>query len=131
MSPESILVDSNVFIDYLNKGRDPIVELLSRYDSTDLVTCGIVKAEVLRGVKSLKARDRLEAFFSVMRFAPTRSSTWDSAWEHAWKLDRKGRVIPLTDIVIATCALAEEAFVLTSDRHFSEIEGLGVISPSF
>ena len=131
MKPESVLVDSNVFFDYMKMGRDPIRELLSRFDSSDLVTCGVVKAEVLRGIKSLKARAQLESFFSVMRFAHTHAPTWDSVWELAWKLDRKGRVLPLTDIVIGTCALHEEAWVLTSDRHFDQIDGITVLHPDF
>jgi predicted nucleic acid-binding protein len=47
----------------------------------------------------------------------------------AWKLDRKGLVIPGTDVVIAASAIAIGAAVLTSDAHFKRIEGLRVISP--
>ena len=131
MTPESILVDSNVFMDYMKRGRDPIRELLNQFDSTHLVTCGVVKAEVLRGIKSLKARAQFEGFFGVMRFANTYSNTWDEVWKLAWKLDREGKVLPLTDIVIAACGLREEAWVLTSDHHFDQIEGLNVIRPHF
>lgn len=131
MTPESILVDSNVFIDYLKLGRDPLRELLTQFASNDLVTCSGVKAEVLRVIKSHKARAQFEEFFSVMRFANTQASTWDDVWKLAWKLDREGKVLPLTDLVIATCALKEEAWVLTSDHHFDHIEGLNVIRPGF
>jgi len=131
MIPESILVDSDVFIDYFKLGKDPTQELLERYDSTDLVTCGVVKAEVLRGIKSLKAKNKLASFFSVMRFSDLSAKTWDSVWELAWNLDRKGRVLPLTDIAIATCALKSGAWVLTSDAHFDSIPDLTVIRPGF
>jgi len=104
-------------------------ELLRRYALTDLVTCGVVKAEVLRGVRSLQARDRLEGLFSVMRYVQTSRRLWDEAWQLAWSLDRRGRVIPLTDIVIAACAIREGAHVLTSDRHFRAVPGLGVVRP--
>jgi predicted nucleic acid-binding protein len=129
MTPESILVDSNVFIDLMRHGQDPIKTLLNAYESTDLVTCGVVRAEVLRGIKSIKARDRLDGFFSVMRFADLSSSAWDETWNLAWKLDRKGRVLPLTDIAIAVCALRSGAWVLTSDAHFDQIPSLEVIRP--
>ncbi|MDE0860245.1 MAG: PIN domain-containing protein [Akkermansiaceae bacterium] len=131
MKPESVLVDSNVFMDYMKRGRDPVRELLSCYDSTDLVTCGVVKAEVLRGIKSLKARAQLESFFDLMRFAPTRVMTWDQTWKRAWQLDRKGRVLPLTDLAIATCAIAEEAWILTSDHHFDHIDEVNILRPDF
>ncbi|MEJ6581778.1 MAG: PIN domain-containing protein [Akkermansiaceae bacterium] len=100
-------------------------------DSTGLVTCGVVKAEVLCGIKSLKARAQFEGFFNVMRFANTQASTWDDVWKLAWKRDREGKVLPLTDILIATCALKEEAWILTSDHNFDHIEGLNVIRFGF
>jgi len=101
MNPESILVDSNVFIDLMRRGSDPTRVILNRYDSTDLVTCGVVKAEVLRGIKGMKVRENLEGFFNVMRFTDLSATAWDDVWELAWQLDRKGRVLPLTDIAIA------------------------------
>lgn len=42
-------------------------------------------------------------------------------------MDRQGHMIPLTDIVIAACALEEGAAVLTNDRHFELVPGLRVI----
>jgi predicted nucleic acid-binding protein len=129
MTPESVLVDSNVFIDLLRRGRDPLRTLLHTYESTDLVTCGVVRAEVLRGIKSIKARNRLDRFFSEMRFADLTSSAWDEVWNLAWQLDRKGRVLPLTDLAIATCALRSGAWIMTSDAHFDQIPGLQVVRP--
>lgn len=78
MTPESILADSNAFMDCMKGGRDPITQ----FDSADLVTCGVIKTEVLRGIESLRARARLEEYVSVMRFANTHSNSWD----HVWKL---------------------------------------------
>ena len=131
MTPESILVDSNVFIDLMKRGMDPIRHLLEQYDSSDLVTCGVVKAEVLRGIKSVKARETLNGFFNVMRFADLNSVAWDEAWNLAWQLDRQGRVLPLTDLAIAICALRSGAWVMTSAAHFDEIPQLQVIRPEF
>ena len=82
MAPGSILVDSNAFMDCMKRGRDPIREPLTQFDSADLVTCGVIKAEVLRGIKSLRARAQLEEYFSVLRLANTHSISWD----HVWKL---------------------------------------------
>ncbi len=131
MNAESILVDSHVFIDLMRKGSDPTRVILSRYESTDLVTCGVVKAEVLRGIKGTKARNSLESFFKIMRFSDLGAEAWDDVWELAWQLDRKGWVIPLTDIAIASCALRSGAWVMTSDAHFYKIPNLKVIRPDF
>jgi len=121
-----VLVDSNIYIHCLRQGVDPTEHLLDRYPLTALVTCGMVKAEVLRGMKSIKFRDRLDGLFQVMRFVKTNEKLWDKAWQLAWKMDRQGRTIPLTDIVIAACAMEDGAAVLTHDRHFDLVPGLRV-----
>jgi len=129
MEIESVMVDSNVFINYLRAGQDPVQELAKKYETTDLVTCGVIKAEVLRGVKSLALRAKLEAFFDIMRYIDTKLATWDDAWQLAWSLDRQGKVIPLTDILIATCAKKAECAVLTNDKHFDFVPELLVLRP--
>jgi hypothetical protein len=50
-----------------------------------------------------------------------------SATELAWKLDRQGITIPGPDLVIAASAMKLGAAVMTSDAHFSRIDGLRVI----
>jgi predicted nucleic acid-binding protein len=39
-------------------------------------------------------------------------------------MDRKGDVLPLTDLVIGACALEIGAAVVSSDRHFERVAGL-------
>ncbi len=88
-----------------------------------------MKAEVLRGVKSIPIRRRLEVFFDIMCFVEMTHSLWDESWELAWKLDRQGRVLPLTDLCIASCAQRAESAVLTNDKHFDYIPELKVLRP--
>ena len=64
-----------------------------------------------------------------MRFADLNSAAWDEVWNLAWQLDRQGRVLPLTGLAIAVCALRSGASVLTSDAHFHQIPKLHVIRP--
>lgn len=125
----SVLIDSNVYIDLMRQRLDPTRELLRRFGLTDVACCGIVKAEVLRGVKSPRARDRLLAFFDLTEMVPTTARLWDEIWSLAWKLDRQGKVLPITDIVIAASAVRIQAAVMTRDRHFREIPELHVIEP--
>jgi len=124
-----VLIDSNVYIGFLRKGEDPIVKLEEKVSLLDVVCCGVVKAEVMRGIKSVRLRARLGHFFSITQMVGTSARLWDEVWQLAWKLDRQGSVLPLTDIIIASCALREGAAVMTSDRHFEQIPGLRVIRP--
>ncbi len=125
----NVLIDSNIFIGALRENRDPLLDIYRRLDLVDVVSCGVVKAEVLRGVKSPKLRDRLSDFFSVTQMVPTSPKLWDEVWALAWKMDRMGKVIPLTDLIIAACALRADAAVLTDDKHFKSVPGLEVLEP--
>jgi predicted nucleic acid-binding protein len=124
-----ILVDSNVFINLLKRGRDPACLLLEWIGNRNLATCGMVRLEVLRGITLPKSYRNTSAFFDVMVNIPSNNRLWDEAAELAWKLDRKGFVIPGTDVVIAASAMRIGAAILTSDRHFQKIPGLEVIAP--
>lgn len=124
-----ILVDSNVYIDLLNRKVDPARVLGGWAGSAELVTCGMVRLEVLRGLKHPKAYKRVSDFMDVMVNVRSEVKFWEEATDLAWKLDRKGKVIPGSDIIIAACALRTSAAILTSDAHFRHIEGLEVIVP--
>ena len=124
-----ILVDSNVYIDLIKRRRDPIRILGEWMGTSDLVTCGMVRLEVMRGLKHPKAFQRISSFMDIMINVRTDAAFWPDATDLAWDLDRQGKVIPGTDIIIAACALRTSAAVLTSDTHFGLIDGLRVIAP--
>ena len=124
-----ILVDSNVFIALIKAKGDPGPPLATWAGNSNLVICGMVRLEVLRGIRSPKALSRLSAFMDVMVNIPSDVRLWNEATQLAWEMDRKGFVISGPDAVIASSALRIGAAVLTSDAHFSRIEGLRVIAP--
>lgn len=124
-----VLVDSNVLIDVIRNYGDPAPVLLGWAGNRNLATCGMVRVEVLRGVVSRKAHRSTSDFFDVMINVPCGGPLWNDAADLAWRLDRKGIVIPGTDVVIAACAMRIGAAILTSDAHFGRIDGLEVIAP--
>jgi len=124
-----ILVDSNVYIDLLKRRLDPATIIGNWAGNRELVICGMVRLEVLRGLKNPRAYQRISDFMNVMINVPTPVGFWTEASELAWKLDRKGKVIPGTDIIIAASAMSLKAAVLTSDAHFKYVDGLEVIAP--
>ena len=119
------LVDSNVFIALTRRGEDLARWLGSRFD--DIYTCGMVRLEVLRGIKDLRQRDDMAGFFNVLCNVPTDNKLWEQASELGWELDRRGRAIPAADVVIAACALRAGVPVMTADKHFQGIPDLVVI----
>ena len=129
MAKSDIMVDTNVYIDLLRSKQDVVSVLYRWAGDRNLAVCGMIRLEVLRGLKSLKLRTKLSAFMDVMYHVSTTSSLWSEATDLAWKLDRQGITIPGPDLVIAASALRLGAAVMTSDGHFSKIDGLRVIAP--
>lgn len=57
---------------------------------------------------------------------PLSTDLMRNASELAWQLDRKGHVLPLSDLVIAACAKQIGAVVVSEDGHFRRIPGVKV-----
>ena len=124
----NVLVDSSFFIDRLRAEKDPFEEFAAYADDDDFLTCGVVVAEVLRGVKIKKAHRRLEALFGCMIYVPTVNRVWERVAKLAWELDRTGKGMQIPDLIIAACALETDAAVLALDSDFDRVPGLRVIS---
>lgn len=123
----NVLVDSSYYIAAIRAGDDPFAEFSRHADDVDFFVCGVVKIEVLRGVKLPKAHARLAALFDTMLYVPTSNRLWERAAKLAWDLDRQGRSMQVTDLVIATCALEADAVVLTHDSDFRSVPGLRAV----
>ncbi len=121
-----MLVDSTIYIDLLRRGEDILYVLKPSLLSGQLFVCGVIRMEVLRGIRSRGMRDELSDFFDLMTEVPTDTRIWREATNLAWTLDRRRVVLPLTDLVIASCALAVRTAVVTTDPHFWRIPGLKV-----
>ncbi len=124
-----ILVDSSFYITLLQAKVDPLAWLESSsglYDY-DFATCGIVWMEVLRGRSDPRLRDRFERFFQTAVFINQSPVTWERVARLTWELDRKGVVLPATDLAIAACALEQDVPILTFDKHFRAIPGVVVL----
>ncbi len=126
MAKNPVLVDSSFYIGQMRRRINPIPRLTYLAEDRDLVICGVVRAEVGRGIKDTAFRAAMHGYWDVMINVITDNKLWQEAEEKAWKLDRSGIILPLQDIVIACCAAKIDAVVLTHDKHFSQIPGCKV-----
>jgi len=119
-----VLVDSSFYITCLTQRRDPFDLLDEQADDYDFAVCGTVWLEVLRGRSDPNVRDRFDLRFSTMVFLDMTPGAWQRTATLTWGLDRRGVVLPATDLSIAGCAITHDALVLTFDRHFQQIPGI-------
>ena len=117
-------MDSTHYIEWLRNRTDFAHLLESWIRSQSLFICGIIRAEVIRGIISPKQRRRVEEFFELIPEIPTDSKIWNKVSDLAWRMDREGMILPLSDLIIAACAMRVGATVITLDQHFHEIPGL-------
>jgi predicted nucleic acid-binding protein len=120
------LVDSTFYIDLLRARRDPVGALRPGLLHEQILCCAVIRCEVLRGVVRKKVHDRMRELFAAMESVGIDDSMWDETARMAWALDRRGIILPLTDLVIAGCALRAGATIISSDDHFRKIPGLSI-----
>lgn len=123
-----LLVDSAVYIDRLRAGVDVRQKLLPFLRAGNLYHCGVVRAEVLRGMKSSKTRDGMEAFFDVVPEVPLDARLWRAVSQLGWQLGRRGKWPPVTDLAIAACAIRVGATLVSPDAHFEDVPGLDLVT---
>lgn len=128
MKPPLVLVDSSYYIRLETLRRDPLSELTELELDYDFAINGIVWGEVIRGRTDPHLRDRYEKAFSLTRLLQLDARGWQRVARLAWDLDRRGEVIPLTDLIIGVTALEHNACVLTFDRLYQKIPGLIAVS---
>ncbi len=120
------LVDSAVYIDILRAGKDVRQVLLPFLLSGELYNCGVVRAEVLRGIKSPKVYKDMVAFFDIVPEVPTDPKLWRHVSELGWEMGRMGKWPPATDLAIAACALRVRATLVSPDKHFADVPELSL-----
>lgn len=123
----NVMLDSSVCIKWLREQRDIRVMLRPWIVRGECFMCGVVRAEVLRGVIRAPQHDRLGEIFDVMCEAPLGSAFWKRVTNLAWNLDRRGVILPLPDLAIAQAAIDCEATLITLDKHFAQIPKLTIL----
>ena len=125
----SFLLDTNSWIHYLKQPGSPIRARLQILQPGDVVTCSIVKAELLHGAEKYGNRDRRAATI-VQALAPFRSVAFDddvavvyARIRHVLKV--AGTTIGPYDLQIAAiCLLHSFTLVTSNTNEFSRVSGL-------
>ena len=118
-----ILLDTNVVIDMINNSQDAHWELLNK---EDVVVCGIVIAELYRGIKNAAEKNAVELFVNAVDELPLDSDASGEDWKKIGMfiadLRKSGLSVPFQDAVIAYLAIKYKTTLCSNDRHFKLIQ---------
>jgi tRNA(fMet)-specific endonuclease VapC len=123
------LLDTNVWIHYLKHSGSPIHARLATLQPADIVTCSIVRSELLHGAEKYGDRNRRVAIVN-QTLAPYNSVPFDDADAVGYarirhELETAGLVIGPYDLQIAAISVRHGFTLVTSNvGEFSRVRGL-------
>lgn len=125
-----VLVDTSVWVNFFNQHPSPEAETLTRLieDEVELVTCGVVIAEFMQGIRKENTLPELERHFRFLTYiSPREPQTYLSAARLFRRLRAKGITIRSTiDCVIARLAEEHDVLLSAKDRDMTAIQESGL-----
>ena len=126
-----VLVDTSVWVDFFNEHPSPEAKLLARLidDEVEIVTCGVVIAELFQGIRRADSMEMLESHFRDMEcLSPREPDTYYAAASLYRKLRAQGITIRSTiDCLIVRLAEESNVLLLAKDRDISLILDSGLV----
>ena len=125
----SYLLDTNSWIHYLKHANSPIRAGLETTKPSEIVSCSIVRAELLHGAEKYGNRDRRVAMV-VQTLAPFRSLPFDDDTAAIYGQLRHALEVPGLSIgpydlqIAAICKLHSLTLVTSNTGEFSRVTGL-------
>lgn len=125
------LLDTNAWIHYLKHAEGSIRRRLNQASPAEIVTCSVVRAELLHGARKYAESERRRNLVNET-LAPFRSHPFDNmAAEHyaaiRHDLETQGQVIGPYDLQIAAICIANNCVLVTSNtKEFARVKYLTV-----
>jgi len=127
-----VLVDTSAWVDFFNGHPSPEAEALTRLirDEADVLTCGLIVAEVLQGLWQAKSLAQIEQHFLDMEWlSPREPETYVESASLNRHLRAKGVTIRSTiDCVIAKLADENDVLLLSKDSDLRMIIESGLLN---
>ncbi|MCX7967899.1 MAG: type II toxin-antitoxin system VapC family toxin [Armatimonadetes bacterium] len=129
-----LLLETTAFSDLMREHKQLIALLEKLSDEDIVVTCTIVRGEILYGIARLpegwrkrKLEEKASKIFEAIPClaVPEEAADYYAATKLAQQ--QKGLALDENDLWIASTALALKAVLLTRDTDFKQIEGLHVM----
>lgn len=122
MTNEVVLADTSVWIHFLRgSGAQFQNRMVPLIMADKLAITPVIIMEILRGAKSQKEYDKLSEDLAALRRFEVSEKVWERASKLGYMLRQKGVNAPLTDTLIATVTIENNALLLHDDRHYELI----------
>jgi len=116
------LIDTSSWVEYL-RGRESeagdAVEVLVL--SGEAAWCDITLVELWHGVHGAKEKRELAEMEIEIERVPVDANVWRLANKLALRCREKGLTLPISDIIIAACAVAHGLDLEHCDKHFDHL----------
>ena len=128
-----LLADTNVFIKYwraLAKSRkdEAAAKELESYKRImpvhEVVTCGVVRAELLHGATSEKNYQQMDGALSRVPSKDLGGADWNELGHQLYLYRISGFTVPFTDAAIASIAMKYGISVWADDKHFGMMQSV-------
>lgn len=120
-----VMVDTSVWIEYFRSGKGAMYDFLDEaIKKNRVVICGVVLAEILRGVRGQKEERMVSDLFQAIAYLEIDRDDWENAARLLAAAQAKGLTVPLTDALIAQVCIRHGLEILTLDKHFSAFRQL-------
>ena len=129
-----IVLDTNILIEFEAHNAELIKflqNLTKRFLSKPYITSANY-SEFLYGFikESPKKQEKAIEFLEDYKLFNTSKNSSRLLAKIKYELEKKGKMIPIFDVLIASIVMDKKAMLITFDEHFKNIEGLEVIIPS-
>ena len=113
-----VLADTNVIIDLWHNASEEDIKL---FYEDDIVTCGVVKSELMHGAYSKKNLNQIEQELQLLREYNIQDDQWEEFGRFLYNLRISGLSLPYPDALIAFIAIKNNLKLKTKDKHFKLI----------
>ena len=118
---DKVLVDTSVWIDFLDGEPDVVTALNILITSGRVVVCGQIRQEVLQGSRDEKAFAKLETQMAVWESETEDPADFIEAARVFARQRWKGLTIPPTDCLVAAVAIRRKLMLYATDTDFDRI----------
>jgi tRNA(fMet)-specific endonuclease VapC len=124
---DKIIVDTSIWIEYFKNNSDYVPFIEENLNLENIYMIGPIISELLHGVKDEKEHQLLLKSINAVPFLNYIFEDWIKTGSILFNLRKKGKIIPLTDVLISAISIRINASILTLDQHFKEIQGIKLL----